>query len=297
VSSTNYALGYKISLCVDFESATVFADDIVQFLSGNDQNRTASEPSSASSVELELSVRQSFQEEDDDDQLLQLDSSGSNSQSPSPSSSDCDLAMYNGPNGAFDMQLSTPLMRSRTAQSRTTVRQTGQSGNFLQSFLYHWLGVPIKKYPIVVVVCFVMVLVASITLDSMIHASTKPPAFFKESTNLQQLLYLKYNMSSDNLNVNDLGLDLIGNDNVHSNQIPIKPPKTTATETNGLKSPTTTPSPATAAQRPGKPKSSGIQQQSNPTKSTTSAYRQTTTLPPMKSSTLTLTPGTQKASK
>ncbi|CAH3038187.1 unnamed protein product [Porites lobata] len=273
-------------------------DDIVQFLSGNDQNRTASEPSSASSVELELSVRQSFQEEDDDDQLLQLDSNGSNSQSPSPSSSDCDLAMYSDPNGTFDMQLSTPLMRSRTSQSRTTVRQTGQSGNFLQSFLYHWLGVPIKKYPIVVVVCFVMVLVASITLDSMIHASTKPPAFFKESTNLQQLLYLKYNMSSDNLNVNDLGLDIIGNDNVHSNQIPNpKTPKTTATETNGLKSPTTIPSPATAAQRPGKPKSSGIQLQSNPTKSTTSAYRQTTTLPPEKSSTLTLTPGTQKASK
>ena len=270
----------------------------MQFLSGNDQNRTASEPSSASSVELELSVRQSFQEEDDDDQLLQLDSNGSNSQSPSPSSSDCDLAMYSDPNGTFDMQLSTPLMQSRTSQSRTTVRQTGQSGNFLQSFLYHWLGVPIKKYPIVVVVCFVMVLVASITLDSMIHASTKPPAFFKESTNLQQLLYLKYNMSSDNLNVNDLGLDIIGNDNVHSNQIPNpKTPKTTATETNGLKSPTTIPSPATAAQRPGKPKSSGIQLQSNPTKSTTSAYRQTTTLPPEKSSTLTLTPGTQKASK
>lgn len=275
-----------------------FADDIVQFLSGNYQNRTASEPSSASSDELELSVRQSFQEEDDDDRLLQLDSSGPNSQSPSPSSSDCDLAMYDDPNGTFNMQLSTPLMRSRTSQSRTTVRQTGQSGNILQSFLYHWLGVPIKKYPIVVVVCFVMALVASITLDSMIHASTKPPAFFKESTNLQQLLYLKYNMSSDNLNVNDLGLDIIGNDNVHSNQIPnqlTKPPKAKTTETNELKSSTAIPSPATAAQPPGGPKSSGIQQQSNPTKSTTSAHRQTTTLPPKKSSAL--PPGTQKASK
>lgn len=196
------------------------------------------------------------------------------------------------------MQLSTPLMRSRTSQSRTTVRQTGQSGNILQSFLYHWLGVPIKKYPIVVVVCFVMALVASITLDSMIHASTKPPAFFKESTNLQQLLYLKYNMSSDNLNVNDLGLDIIGNDNVHSNQIPnqlTKPPKAKTTETNELKSSTAIPSPATAAQPPRGPKSSGIQQQSNPTKSTTSAHRQTTTLPPKKSSAL--PPGTQKASK
>ena len=244
-------------------------------------------------------MRQSFQEEDDDDdQLLRLDSNGPNSQSPSPSSSDCDLAMYNDP--TCDMQLSTPLMWRRTSRSRTTVRQTGQSGNILQRLLYHWLGVPIKKYPIVVVVCFVMVLVASITLDSMIHASTKPPAFFKESTNLQQLLYLKYNMSSDNLNVNDLGSDIIGID-IHSNQIPnlTLPPKTKATETNGLKSPTTSPSPATGGgpQHPGGPKSSGIQQQSNPTKSTTLAYKQTTTLPTKKASTLPPTPGTQKASK
>lgn len=234
-----------------------FTDDIVQFLSGNNRNPAEQYSSTSSSSEaMELSLRRPTQG-DDDSMLVEMDSSPRTSQNPSPSSSDTDLAMYDDPNSMFDQDV--PLMHNRALQSRSAVPQRHQHSSYhcgcgLQGFLYHWLALPIQKYRFVVLVVFIIVLGTSIGLDVQIQPSTKPPAFFKESTNLQQLLDLKYNMSSDSLNLNNVAPELIGK-NIQSNFIdsPITPSTPTTKkgkESNGLKTPssTPTPSPATAEQ-------------------------------------------------
>lgn len=266
-------------------------DDIVQFLSGNDRNPAEQHSSTSSSSEvMELSARRTMQD-DDDSMLVQLDRSPSTSQNPSPSSSDSDLAMYDDPNNTFDQQV--PLMRSRGSQSRSAVSQQRQHSSChircgLQGFLYHWLAVPIQKYRFVVLGVFIIMLGASIALDVQIQPSTKPPAFFKESTNLQQLLDLKYNMSSDSLNLDNVAPELIGKNiqsNFVDNPLTTKTPTTKkAKESNGLKTPmsTPTPSPATAEQ-------SGSRQKTNilgpkTSKVTPAPTKKTTTLQRRKSS-------------
>ena len=206
---------------------------------------------------MELSLIRRPTQGDDDSMLVQMDSSPHTSQNPSPSSSDTDLAMYDDPNSMFDQDV--PLMHNRASQSRSTVPLQLQHSSYhsrcgLQGFLYHWLALPIQKYRFVVLVVFIIVLGTSIGLDSQIQSSTKPPAFFKESTNLQQLLALKYNMSSDSLNVNNVAPELIGK-NIQSNFIdnpatPTTPTTKKGKESNSLKTPssTPTPSPATAEQ-------------------------------------------------
>lgn len=270
-----------------------FTDDIVQFLSGNDRNPAEQHSSTSSSSEvMELSTRRTMQD-DDDSMLVQLggDRSPSTSQNPSPSSSDSDLAMYDDPNNTFDQQV--PLMRSRGSQSRSAVSQQRQHSSChircgLQGFLYHWLAVPIQKYRFVVLGVFIIMLGASIALDVQIQPSTKPPAFFKESTNLQQLLDLKYNMSSDSLNLDNVAPELIGKNiqsNFVDNPLTTKTPTTKkAKESNGLKTPmsTPTPSPATAEQ-------SGSRQKTNilgpkTSKVTPAPTKKTTTLQRRKSS-------------
>lgn len=269
----------KSLMSVSIYHATLFADDIVQFLSGNDRSHAHSQSLSTSSEVLELSSRMPVQD-DDDDSLLQLNSSSPNSQSPSPSSSDSDLAMYDDPNSTFNQQLA-PLVRHRASPPRPGDSNQRDQRNSactcsggLQGVLYKWLGVPIQKYPLVVVGCFVVILVSSIALDAQIRASTKPPAFFKESTNLQQLLSLRYNMSSDNLNVNDLAWDLVGNDikqsNNADNPTTTTQPTTKPKETNGATSSKPTP------QQPGRRPKTNIQQHSVATKSTTTTTKPTT---------------------
>lgn len=269
-----------------------FTDDIVQFLSGNDRNHAQHQPStsspSSSSEVLELSTRQPVQD-DDDSLLVQLDSSPPTSQNPSPSSSDTDLAMYDDPNSTFDQAV--PLMRNRSSQPRAVASQQGQHNRGwhyrcgLQSFMYHWLGVPIQTYRFVVLAVFLIVLAGSIGLDVQIQPSTKPPAFFRESTNLQQLLNLKYNMSSDKLNLKNVAPELIGN-SIQTNFVdgPGTTPTTKATESNGLKTPTSvsTPSPKTAEQS-GSDQKPNIQGQKTPkvtppttTKTTTQRKKKTT---------------------
>lgn len=259
------------------------ADDIVQFLSGNDRNDTASQTPFTIVEEFELSSRSAVQDDDDDSLLVQLNSSPPVSQSPSPSSSNSDLAMYDDPNSTFDLQ-TAPLMRrtsSRPARARDIHLRDQQNkactcGGGLQGLLYHWLGVPIKQYPLVVGALFLGVLGASIALDTQIKPSAKPPEFFKESTNLQQLLNLKYNMSGDNLNVNDLAWDLIGTEIKQTNNAnnPTTKPTPKHTETNGIRSSTS--SPATAEQ-PGRRPDSNIQaHHSTSSKSSTVADTSTT---------------------
>ena len=236
-----------------------FTDDIVQFLSGNDRNPAEQHSSTSSSSEMmELSIRRPTQG-DDDSMLVQLDSNPPTSQNPSPSSSDTDLAMYDDPNSTFDQEI--PLMRNRASQSRSAVSQQYQPSSChcrcgLQGLLYYWLAVPIQKYRVVFLVLFIIKLGASIALNVQIQPSTKPPAFFKESTNLQQLLDLKYNMSSDSLNLNNVAPELIGKD-IQTNFVdnpttPTTPTTKRGRESNSLKTPTPTstpaPSPATAEQ-------------------------------------------------
>jgi len=260
-------------------SLTLFADDIVQFLSGNDRNSNHNQSASTSLEEMELSSRTPIQD-DDDSSLLQLNNSPPNSQSPSPSSSDSDLAMYDDPNSTFDLQMA-PLMRRTTSQPRSRVTQQNQCDKGcicwggLQGFLYHWLAVPIKEFPFIFLGMFLLILTGSIALDTQIRASTKPPAFFKEDTNLQQLLYLKYNMSSDSLNINNLAWDLIGSVKQTNNvDNPTTKPRTTHTESNGIKSSTPAPSPVTADQTGGQP-NGNVQHYSVKTKSSTSRSRPT----------------------
>lgn len=237
---------------ISLNAILCFTGDIVEFLSGNDRNSVQHESSTSSSSEvMELSARQPVQ--DDDESLLQLDRSPPRSQNPSPSSSDTDLVMFDDPNNTFDQEM--PLMRDGSSQPRPAVSQRDRphSDCGLQSFIYHWIGVPIQKYRFVVLGVFLVILVGSIALDVQIRPSTKPPAFFKKSTNLQQLLDLKYNMSSDSLNLKNVAPELIGND-IQSNFIdtptPQTRPTTKATESNGMKTPTSssTPSPKTAEQ-------------------------------------------------
>ena len=270
-----------------------FTDDIVQFLSGNDRNPAEQHSSTSSSSEMmELSTRRPTQ--DDDSMLVQLDRSPPTSQNPSPSSSDSDLAMYDDPNNSFDQEV--PLMRDRGSQSRSAVSQQRQHnschcGSGLQGFLYHWLAVPIQKYRFVVLAVFIIMLGTSIVLDVQIQPSTKPPAFFRESTNLQQLLDLKYNMSSDSLNLNNVGPELIGK-NIQSNFVDNPSSTTTPTtknpkESNGLKTPTMstpTPSPATAEQSGSKQKTNILGPKTSkvtpaPTKKTTTLQRRKSSSP------------------
>ena len=265
-----------------------FTDDIVQFLSGNDRNPAEQHYSTSSTSEMmELSTRRPTQD-DDDSMLVQLDRSPPTWQNPSPSSSDSDLAMYDDPNSTFDQE--APLMRTTGSQSRSAVSHNSchcRCG--LQGFLYHWLAVPIQKYRFVVLVVFVIILGTSIVLDVQIQPSTKPPAFFRESTNLQQLLDLKYNMSSDSLNLKNVAPELVGK-NIQSNFVDNPSTSTTPTtnnpeESNGLKTSrtsTTTPSPATAEQ-------SGSNQKTNilgpkTSKVTPAPTKKTTTLQKRKSS-------------
>ncbi|XP_078374519.1 protein dispatched homolog 3-like [Oculina patagonica] len=290
--------------CVFTSGGSGLPDDIVQFLSGNDRNHTQHQSSTSSSSEvLELSTRRPVQD-DDDSLLVQLDSSPPTSQNPSPSSSDSDLAMYDDPNGTFDQGV--PLMRNRSLHARPAVFQQGQHNKGchlscgLQSFMYHWLGVPIQKFRFVVLAVFLLVLVGSIALDVQIQPSTKPPAFFKESTNLQQLLDLKYNMSSDKLNLKNVAPELIGN-SIQSNFIDgpttHTTPTTKAKESNGLKTSTSssTPSPATAEQSGSHQKTNILQPGKTPkatppttTKTTTKKNKNThfPTRPAKKTSTL-----------
>ena len=109
----------------------------------------------------------------------------------------------------------------------------------LQSILYHWLAVPIQKYRYGVLIIFILILGLSIGLDSQIRPSTKPPAFFKESTNLQQLIELKYNMSSEPLRTNDVAADQLVNEFQQSNNAdkPITKKPTVATQNNSPISP------------------------------------------------------------
>ena len=219
---------------------------------------------------MELSSRAPVNPQDDDDDdsmLLQLSNSPSNSQSPSPSTSDTDLAMFDDVNSTFAQQM-TPLVPHTSTQHRTRSHREDEHskacmcGGGLQAFLYHWLGVPIQKYPTAILVGFLLILGASIALDTQIQPSTKPPAFFKESTNLQQLLYLKYNMSSDKLNVNDLAYELAGASIKQSNNAdnPTTEPTTKPKETNGLKSSTPIPTRATAVKPGPRPKTSILKQ-------------------------------------
>lgn len=264
---------------ISLNAILCFTDDIVEFLSGNDRNCVQYHSSTSSSSEvMELSIRRPVQ--DDDDSLLQLDRSPPSSRNPSPSSSDTDLVMYDDPNGTFDQEM--PLMRNRSSQPRPAVSQHDRpdSDCGLQSFIYHWLGVPIQKYRFVVLGCFLIILAGSIAFDMQIRPSTKPPAFFKESTNLQQLLDLKYNMSSDSLNLNNVAPELIGN-SLQSNFIdtpsPPTRPTTKAAESNGLKTPTSssTPSPKTAEQS-GSNQKTNILQPKTP-KGTPPTTKKTTT--------------------
>ena len=186
-------------------------------------------------------------DDDDDDQLLLLDNS-------SPSLSDSDLGMFDDPNGTFDQQ-TMPLVHGHTSLEQRPSTQPHACGGSFQSLLYHYLALPIKKYPLVVLVSFCIILGVSIILDTQIQASTKPPSFFKESTNLQQMWNLKYNMSGDSLNVNELSLDFMGDriDQPNDADSPTeKPTGKKGTETNVLKNTKkSTPSPATAGHPDG----------------------------------------------
>lgn len=186
-------------------------------------------------------------DDDDDDQLLLLDNS-------SPSLSDSDLGMFDDPNGTFDQQ-TMPLVHGHTSLEQRPSTQPHAGGGSFQSLLYHYLALPIKKYPLVVLVSFCIILGVSIILDTQIQASTKPPSFFKESTNLQQMWNLKYNMSGDSLNVNELSLDFMGDriDQPNDADSPTeKPTGKKGTETNVLKNTKkSTPSPATAGHPDG----------------------------------------------
>ena len=272
---------------------TLFTDDIVQFLSGNDRNPAEQHSSTSSSSEMmELSIRRPMQD-DDDSMLVQLDSSPPTSQNPSPSSSDTDLAMYDDPNSTFDQEV--PLMRNRAQRSRSAVSQQPQHSGFhcrcgLQGFLYNWLAVPIQKYRFVVLVVFIIMLGTSIGLDVQIQPSTKPPAFFKESTNLQQLLDLKYNMSSDSLNLNNVAPELIGK-NIQSNFVDSPATQTVSTtkkpeESNRLqtRTPTSTPTPSpVTAEQSGSNQKTNIQGPKTP-KLTPAPAKQATTQQRRKSS-------------
>lgn len=242
---------------------------------------------------MELSSRAPVdpQDDDDDSMLLQLSNSPC-SQSPSPSTSDTDLAMFDDVNSTFEQQM-TPLVEHTSTQPRARNHREDQHskacvcGGGLQAFLYHWLGVPIQKYPIVVLIGFLLILGASIALDTQIQPSTKPPAFFKESTNLQQLLYLKYNMSSDKLDVKGLAYELKGGSMKQSNNVdnPATEPTTKPKETNGAKSSTPIPTRATAV-APGPQPKTNIQQKTakHPSLKPTSLPKKTSTPSARKSS-------------
>lgn len=226
-------------------------DDIVQFLSGTNKNCNQNQPA-APLEEFELSSRTQrtplyMDDNDDDDPLLTLDNS-------SPSLSDSDLAMFDDPNGTFDQQ-TVPLMPGHISLEQRPSTLPHTCGVSLQSILYHYLALPIKKYPFVVLVAFSIVLGVSIFLDTRIQASTKPPAFFREDTNLQQMWNLKYNMSADKLKVDELSLDFMGDMAGRSNNADTptqNPTKKKGTETNVLKSTKrSTPTPVTAGHRGG----------------------------------------------
>ncbi|XP_032228558.1 protein dispatched homolog 3 [Nematostella vectensis] len=78
--------------------------------------------------------------------------------------------------------------------------QTNASRNCmlrLQLGLYH-LARFVYRIRYVLLVIYLAILGSSAYLNTKITSSEKPPAFFKEGSNLQQLLDLKYNMSGDN---------------------------------------------------------------------------------------------------
>ena len=228
----------------------LFTDDIIQFLSGNSSNHV-SQMSQASPTQIELSTSISA-EADSDSLLVQLDSSATNVRNPSPTSSDIDLALFNDPNNTFDVM---PLMHHRTTQQAPAVigREPSDEGCSvgcgLQSFLYRWLGIPVQKHRYAVLIAFCCILMASVVLDSQIKPSTRPPAFYKKSSNLQQMLDLKNNMSINSLNTNDVKGFLLRTDN----NIPNGNDQTTnsPTESNEFGTPTQASSTPPTPQQPG----------------------------------------------
>ncbi|XP_068700492.1 protein dispatched homolog 3-like [Montipora foliosa] len=251
-------------------------DDIEQFLAGTYSNTRQNELSS--SVEgFELLARTPLQNnDDDDDALLILDDS---SQSPCLSSSDADLAMYDDPSGTFDHQ-TVPLVRHAFSEPRPIpVAFSRSCGSGLQEVLYHWLALPIKKCPYVVLGGFLIILGVSIGLDTQIQASSTPPSFFKEDSNLQQMWNLRYNMSSDSLNVHDLTGELIVerlSNEIDTPTSTSKPRRRKPSKANGIRS--TAPSPVTAPQPGHDPKKNMWKIPSSSTKSSTSSSKPTVVL-------------------
>lgn len=288
--------------CASGSGSSFLPDDIVQFLSGNGHNRLQDQPTLTEEMELSSRAPVNPQDDDDDDSMLLQLSNSPSSQSPSPSTSDTDLAMFDDVNSTFEQQM-TPLVQHTSTQPRARNHREDQHskacvcGGGLQAFLYHWLGVPIQKYPIVVLIGFLLILGASIALDTQIQPSTKPPAFFKESTNLQQLLYLKYNMSSDKLDVKGLADELKGVSVKQSNNVdnPATEPTTKPKETNGVKSSTPIPTRATAV-APGPQPKTNIQQKTSkhPSSKPTSLPKKTSTPSARKSSSETSTKSIKK---
>lgn len=66
-------------------------------------------------------------------------------------------------------------------------------------------------------------------MDTKIKPSQKPPAFFKDGSNLQQLLDLKYNMSNDNYDCKICG-DIVDVSSNFIHGLPVATNKATTTK-------------------------------------------------------------------
>lgn len=116
-----------------------------------------------------------------------------------PSSDDSDLLFLSESESD-----SAPLLgNSDTPQSQprdnpeNTSEQSWLCGTSLQLYLFYYAK-PVHLFRFGLLLLYIIVLGGSAFFDSKITPSDKPPSFFKEGSNLQQLLDLKYNMSGDN---------------------------------------------------------------------------------------------------
>ena len=132
------------------------------------------------------------------DQPTNSDSLDNNANGPDSDDSDL-LCLSDDPQDSD----SAPLLgdegapRHRPQESIEDTDQSWLCGTSLQFYLFYYSkAVHVCRFGLLIL--YLIVLGGSLYFNTKITPSEKPPSFFKEGSNLQQLLDLKYNMSGDN---------------------------------------------------------------------------------------------------
>ncbi|XP_031555495.1 protein dispatched homolog 3-like [Actinia tenebrosa] len=171
--------------------------DIQRFLSGNEPSARVSHPPPVTDDVPPIELTDDVSNLPLNNNSLSLDDSLADI--GGPNSDDSDLLCLS--DDAQDSDSAPLLGDENTHQPQENTEDTSEQswlcGTSLQLCLFSYAK-PVHLFRFGLLLLYIIVLAGSVFLDTKITPSDKPPSFFKEGSNLQQLLDLKYNMSGDN---------------------------------------------------------------------------------------------------